>query len=174
MLSHLKHFSLVFVLAISLAACASNDAAKGGKAGSDYGDGATADGGNLYSGDVSDIPAGTQEDLVANVGDRVFFDTDSSRLDSNAQETLARQAEWLAANPTVTVTIEGHCDERGTREYNLALGDRRATAVRHYLISLGVEPNRISTISYGKERPVALGSNEVAWSKNRRSVTTVN
>ncbi len=119
------------------------------------------------------IKAGTQEDLVVNVGDRVFFAFDKYDLDSIARGTLGKQAAWMKANPSVTVTIEGHCDERGTREYNLALGERRANAVKDYLTALGVNPNRLKTISFGKERPVALGSNEAAWSQNRRGVTTV-
>jgi peptidoglycan-associated lipoprotein len=117
---------------------------------------------------------GTQEDLVVNVGDRVFFDFDKAVLKPEAQRTLKRQAEWLKQYPDVTITIEGHADERGTREYNLALGERRATAAKNYLIALGVSPGRISTISYGKERPAALGHNEAAWAQNRRAVTVVN
>lgn len=127
----------------------------------------------IYSRGISEVVPGSQEDLVANVGDRVFFDYNSAALDENAQKTLARQAEWLAANPYAVVTIEGHCDERGTREYNLALGERRASAAKNYLLSLGVDRSRVSTISYGKERPEELGSNEEAWAKNRRSVTVV-
>jgi len=117
---------------------------------------------------------GTQEDLVLNVGDRVFFDFDKAILKPQAQRTLERQAAWLKKYPSVTVTVEGHADERGTREYNLALGERRATAAKNFLVALGIDPNRIATISYGKERPVALGHNEAAWSQNRRAVTVVN
>ncbi len=117
---------------------------------------------------------GTQEDLVLNVGDRVFFDFDKAILKPQAQRTLERQAAWLKKYPNVTVTVEGHADERGTREYNLALGERRATAVKNFLVALGIDPSRISTISYGKERPVALGHNEAAWAQNRRAVTVVN
>ncbi len=117
---------------------------------------------------------GTQEDLVVNVGDRVFFDFDKAVIKAGAERTLKRQAAWLKQYPTVTVTIEGHCDERGTREYNLALGERRATAVKNYLVALGVPASRIATISYGKERPEALGHNEAAWSQNRRGVAVVN
>lgn len=117
---------------------------------------------------------GTQEDLVLNVGDRVFFDFDKSILKPQAQRTLERQAAWLKKNSSVTVTIQGNTDERGTREYNLALGERRAIAVKNFLVALGIDPNRIATISYGKERPVALGHNEAAWSQNRRAVTVVN
>ena len=117
---------------------------------------------------------GTQEDLVVNVGDRVFFDFDKYNLDSNARRTLEKQAAWLKTNANLSVTIEGHADERGTREYNLALGERRANAAKDYLVALGISPGRVKTISYGKERPVALGSNEAAWAQNRRGVTTVN
>ncbi len=119
------------------------------------------------------VTPGSQEDLTQNVGDRVFFALDSSQLSAEAQNTLERQAAWLKQYPAVNVTVEGHCDERGTREYNLALGERRATAVKKYLIGLGVAPNRISTISYGKERPAVLGSDESAWSQNRRAVTVL-
>ena len=116
---------------------------------------------------------GSVEDLVVNVGDRVFFDFDKSNVRPDAAEILNRQAAWLNKFPNHLVVIEGHCDERGTREYNLALGDRRANAVREYLISVGVSTNRIETISYGKERPAVVGSTEAAWSQNRRGVTIV-
>lgn len=117
--------------------------------------------------------AGTGEDFVVNVGDRVFFDFDKYDLKPEARATLEKQAAWLKKFPGVTVTVEGHCDERGTREYNLGLGERRANSAKNYLISLGVSPNRVKTLSYGEERPVALGSNEAAWAQNRRSVTVV-
>ena len=118
--------------------------------------------------------AGTEEDLVANVGDRVFFDFDKSDLKPEARKTIERWSSWLKQYPNVTVTIEGHCDERGTREYNLALGERRANAAKNYLTSLGVDAKRVSTISYGKERPLVLGSNEAAWAQNRVDVMVVN
>lgn len=118
--------------------------------------------------------AGSQEDLVTNVGDRVFFDLDKAVLKAEAQRTLERQAAWLKQFPNVTIMVEGHCDERGTREYNLALGERRATAVKNFLVALGIDPGRISAISYGKERPAALGQTEAAWAQNRRGVTMVN
>ena len=117
--------------------------------------------------------SGTQEDLEVNVGDRVFFGYDKSNIMSEAQTVLQRQAAWLKKYPSVRVSIEGHCDERGTREYNLALGERRANAVKDYLTALGIDRSRVKTISYGKERPVALGSNEAAWAQNRRGVTKV-
>ena len=116
---------------------------------------------------------GTQEHFVLNVGDRVFFGTDRYDLDAEARGVLRNQAAYLAENPNVSVVIEGHADERGTREYNLGLGDRRANSVRDYLLSLGVNAGRVSTISYGKERPVAVGHNEAAWAQNRRSVTVL-
>ena len=122
----------------------------------------------------SGIVSGSQEDLIVNVGDRVFFGYDSSDLDSDALELLQDQVAWLKQNSDVSVTIEGHCDERGTREYNLALGEKRAQAVKNYLIGLGINPDRVSTISYGKERPAVVGSNDGAWAQNRRSVTLVN
>ncbi|MEC9434011.1 MAG: peptidoglycan-associated lipoprotein Pal [Pseudomonadota bacterium] len=107
------------------------------------------------------------------VGDRVFFGTDMSTLDVEAQSTLRRQAEWLIANPTRTAVIEGHADERGTREYNLALGARRASAVRNFLVAEGVPAGRLSSVTYGKERPEALCSAESCWSLNRRGVTVM-
>jgi peptidoglycan-associated lipoprotein len=115
---------------------------------------------------------GSQEDFLANVAaDRIFFDTDRSNVDSADQEVLRSQAAWLLANPSVRIRVEGHCDERGTREYNLALGERRANAAKNYLSTLGVELSRISVVSYGKERPDALASDEQSWGKNRRAVT---
>jgi peptidoglycan-associated lipoprotein len=117
---------------------------------------------------------GSEQDLVTNVGDRVFFDFDKSDIKGEGRQVLQRQADWLKKYPNVTVTVEGHCDERGTREYNLALGERRATAVKKMLVALGVPANRVSTISYGKERPAVVGSNEAAWAQNRRGVTVVN
>ena len=116
---------------------------------------------------------GSQEDLVANVGDRVFFDFDRSNIRADQRATLERQAAWMGRFPQVQVMVEGHADERGTREYNLALGQRRANAARDVLVAGGVAAARISTISYGKDRPAALGSNEQAWSQNRRAVTVV-
>jgi peptidoglycan-associated lipoprotein len=118
--------------------------------------------------------AGSQADLVANVGDRIFFGFDKFDLSSDAQRTLRLQAEWLISNSGLSVRVEGHCDERGTREYNLALGERRANSIKNFLVELGVAPSRITTISFGKERPVALGSNDAAWAQNRRGVTLVN
>ncbi len=119
------------------------------------------------------VKPGSQEDLVVNVGDRVFFGFDKFSVRPDARKTLEKQAAWLKTYPKVFVVIQGHADERGTREYNLALGDRRANSVKDYLVSLGVNPSRVNTISYGKERPVATGSNEAAWTQNRRGVTKV-
>ena len=107
------------------------------------------------------------------VGDRVFFETDQHDLTSDGQYVLSKQAQWFAANPGATAVIEGHADERGTREYNLALGARRANSARAFLISQGVEASRLRAVSYGKERPVALGSTEQAWAQNRRGMTVV-
>ena len=124
------------------------------------------------SSDSATIQPGSQEDLIVNVGDRVFFNYDSSDLDSDAQELLQDQVAWIKQHGW-SVIIEGHCDERGTREYNLALGEKRAQAVKNFLIAMGVPDSRVSTVSYGKERPAVVGSNDGAWSQNRRSVTTV-
>jgi len=119
----------------------------------------------------SRIGPGSQQDLASTAGDRVFFAYDQADIASEGQQTLQRQAEWLRRYPNVSVTIEGHCDERGTREYNLALGERRANAARQYLIAQGIPAARVKTISYGKERPDPVGSDEAAWARNRRAVT---
>jgi len=117
--------------------------------------------------------AGSSADFVAKMmgADTIYFDTDKYDVDAQDQQALSRQAQWLMQYPAKRATVEGHSDERGTREYNLALGERRANAAKNYLISLGVDPSRISTISYGKERPIALGSDEQSWAQNRRAVT---
>jgi len=116
---------------------------------------------------------GSQADFVAQMSgdDTIYFDTDRYNIDAFDQAALAKQAQWLMQYPGKRVTIEGHCDERGTRDYNLALGERRANAAKNYLASLGVNSTRLTTVSYGKERPIALGSNESAWAQNRRAVT---
>jgi peptidoglycan-associated lipoprotein len=119
------------------------------------------------------IVPGSQQDLAATAGDRVFFAFDRADISGEGRQTLQRQAEWLHRFPNVAVRIEGHCDERGTREYNLALGERRANAVKNILIAEGISPARIATISYGKERPIVVGSNEEAWAQNRVAITTV-
>ena len=122
---------------------------------------------------VSGPAAGSQADFVASLmgQDTIYFDTDRYNVDSTDAAALTAQAQWLLKYPAKRATLEGHADERGTREYNLALGERRATAAKNYLVSLGVDAARLSTISYGKERPVALGSDEASWAKNRRAVT---
>ena len=117
---------------------------------------------------------GSQQDFIVNVGDRVFFDTDSSELSEQARATLDKQAQWLNQYGRYAFTIEGHADERGTREYNIALGARRAQTVREYLVSRGVAGQRMHTISYGKERPVAVCNDISCWSQNRRVVTVLN
>ena len=120
------------------------------------------------------VVPGSQQDFIANISsDRIFFDFDQYNVDAQDQATLQSQAQWLARNPAVRVTLEGHADERGTRDYNIALGERRANAAKNYLATLGVDPSRIQVMSYGKERPAALGSNEEAWAQNRRAVTVV-
>lgn len=128
----------------------------------------------VYTPPVSSIVPGSRAEFLQEAGsDTVLFDTDKYDLDAEATATLARQAEWLNKYPNVNATIEGHCDERGTREYNLALGDRRANAAKNFLVSRGVDASRLSTISYGKERPLAMGSDEASWAQNRRAVTVV-
>lgn len=137
--------------------------------GSGYGSG-----GNSGAGVVDSIVPGSQQDFLRSVmGDRIFFGFDQFNIDAEDQATLRSQAAWLQRHPAVRVLIEGHADERGTRDYNLALGERRANAAKNFLASLGIDPARIETISYGKERPDALGSNEEAWARNRRAVTIV-
>jgi peptidoglycan-associated lipoprotein len=123
-------------------------------------------------GDAGAPVPGSQADFLSRVSsDRIFFGTDRSDIDAEDQSILSSQAQWLQRYPSVRVTIEGHCDERGTRDYNIALGARRANAAKNYLASLGVNPARISTVSYGKERPEAVGSDEASWARNRRAVT---
>lgn len=116
---------------------------------------------------------GSEADLVANVGDRVFYAFNQSTLTAQARATLDRQVAWLDKYPAVKILLAGNCDDRGTEEYNLALGQRRANAARDYLVARGVSPARIGTISYGKDRPVALGDNEQAWAQNRNAITAV-
>ena len=129
--------------------------------------GSSSDSATTYSYDTDPKTA------LIKVGDRVLFGYDSSELDDDDTSVLDNQAKFLNQNPSLKVTIEGHCDERGTREYNLALGEKRASAVKDYLISVGINSERVSVVSYGKERPQVLGSNKAAWSMNRRSVTTI-
>jgi peptidoglycan-associated lipoprotein len=161
---NLRPLSLIAGLLL-LAACSSTPPATNNAGGQNGGAGQSTS---------STIVPGSSQDFVQNVGDRVFFDTDKSSIKAEGQETLQRQAQWLAKYPNVTITVEGHCDDRGTREFNLALGERRAQAVRNALVSLGVQANRVKTISYGKERPAVVGDNEAAWAQNRRGVTVIN
>ena len=153
--------------ALLLAACASDEPAATGDAGAS---GGTTDTGTTQGA----VTPGSPEDFQQNVGDRVFFDTDRYDLSGDAQSQLQKQAAWLQQYPAVTVTVEGHADERGTREYNIALGARRAQSVRSYLASRGIDPSRMRTISYGKERPVAVCNDISCWSQNRRAVTVLN
>ena len=127
--------------------------------------------GGLFGG--SECDSREARDFMANAKARVFFAFDSSALSDNAVEVLQTQVKWLKKHENVNVVVQGCCDERGTREYNLALGERRANAVKQYLVSQGIEESRISTISYGKERPAVLGNNEAAWAQNRRAITVV-
>ena len=151
-----RNIFLVLLLSLVLSACATQQ--KTAKIDSQLQ-------GDVYTG------TDTVKYLADGVPDRVFFATNESVLTTASRDTLRKQAAWLRKNPEVTVVLEGHCDERGTREYNLALGERRANAAKDYLMTYGVSANRISVISYGKERPVDSGSNPLSWSKNRRSVT---
>ncbi|CAK0749456.1 Peptidoglycan-associated lipoprotein [Azospirillaceae bacterium] len=156
---YLKLLSMLFAVVL-VSACADDPTSSNKN---------TGGGGGL----TSSIRPGSQEDLAANVGDRVFFEFDRSDLSAEARATLDRQAAWLKNYGSVSFTVEGHCDERGTREYNIGLGNRRAAAVRNYLVARGVSGNRLKTISYGKERPAVLGSGESAWAQNRRGVSVV-
>ena len=153
----------MFAAALLLTACSSSE-----EAATTDTSGSSTDG----SGTAMAAP-GSIEDFQINVGDRVFFDYDSYEVRADAQDTLQKQAAWLQQYPTYTITVEGHCDERGTREYNLALGERRANSVKNYLVALGIDANRVQTVSYGKERPEIEGSDETAWAQNRRGVTVL-
>ena len=164
------------LLVFFLAACSSTpkDTADSSGSGSTSSSSDVSSSAETESTDSASIEPGSQEDLIVNVGDRVFFNYDSAELDTDAQELLQDQVAWLKQYSNVSVIIEGHCDERGTREYNLALGEKRAQSVKNYLINLGISADRVSTISYGKESPAVVGSNDGAWAQNRRSVTIVN
>ena len=169
---------LSIILAVFISACTTTKTDTGDATGSgdttESGDAAILEDLNNTTLGGPETEPGSQEDLIVNVGDRVFFGYNSSELDADAQQLLQDQAAWLKQYSEKSVTIEGHCDERGTREYNLALGEQRAQAVKNWLVLLGIDSSRLSTISYGKERPAVIGSNDGAWSQNRRSVTTVN
>ncbi len=169
----LKLISL-FAATLLLTACGSTAEESADTTGGGSSTSTTSSTGGTTSQALPGPEAGSQEDLVVNVGDRVLFGYDRSDLNPSARATVEALAVWLKSFPSVTMSIEGHADERGTREYNLALGERRANSVQDYLIALGVNPNRISTISFGKERPVVLGSNEDSWAQNRRAAFDVN
>ncbi|MBV6633424.1 MAG: peptidoglycan-associated lipoprotein Pal [Alphaproteobacteria bacterium] len=156
----------LFAALLLVAACATDPEINT----ADSGDGAS----NAGAAGAANAPApGSEEQFVVTVGDRIFFETDQSTLTAEARSTLNGQARWLNEYGSFTVLVEGHADERGTREYNLALGERRANSVRNYLIAQGVEANRIQTVSFGKERPEVVGSNPSAWAQNRRGVTVL-
>lgn len=178
----LLRFLTIALLTVSLSACSSTDdeaatdpSLMGGTESMSQGplEGTEVYDGNQMGGAAGQGLPGSQEDLATNVGDRVFFGYDRYDLAPEAQTTLDGQATWLAKYPSVNITIEGHSDERGTREYNIALGERRANAVKSYLIGRGVAANRINTISYGKEQPAVVGNNPGSWAQNRRGVTRV-
>ena len=133
-----------------------------------------SDSSSASAGAGSSTSTRTPAEKLTAIGNTVYFAFDSAALDPRAQQTLSRQAAFLKVNPSIKITIEGHCDERGTREYNLALGERRASASRDFLLAQGVDAARVRIVSYGKERPVVEGSNEAAWAKNRRSATIIN
>ena len=156
---------MLIVAGFFLASCAATKTEEGGNV-----DAASTSASSSSGGEIN---AGTQEDLIVNVGDRVFFEFDSSELTVDAQATLDAQAAWLMQYPDTNITVEGHADERGTREYNLALGDKRAFSVYSYLAQAGIDTNRMEYVSWGKERPEVIGSDETAYSQNRRGVTIV-
>ncbi len=159
---NIKAAALALSLLPALGACANKTA-----------DASAATGSGSSASSSQGAASGSQDDLANNVGDKVFYDTDSSSLSSDARATLDRQAAWLGRNPQVQVQMGGNCDERGTTEYNLALGQRRANAARDYLVARGVSSARVASISYGKERPVAVGSDEAAYAQNRNATTSV-
>jgi len=168
----LKFFTLI-AAAIVLAACAS----KPEESTATSSKGAAVDSGSGIGVSTTALPTqdpSSQKWLDVNVGDRVFFDYDKSDLTSEARDTVVKVATWMQSYPDVTLTLEGHADERGTREYNLALGERRANSVRRYMEALGVDGSRLSVISYGYDQPAVLGSNELTWTKNRRAAFVVN
>jgi len=167
----MKPHPIAAVALVALIAACSDPASEGPDPSASAGADSAATDPAAGTGGIGDIDS--VEYFEAVVGDRVFFATDQFALDAEAQDILSRQAEWLRRNGATTVRIEGHADERGTREYNLALGARRANAARSYLIAQGVDAGQIRSVSYGKERPVALCSEERCWSQNRRAVTVI-
>jgi peptidoglycan-associated lipoprotein len=174
----MKHWTLACLLgAALLAGCSSSDKSKdaNGSGGTTSGTGSEAGGpgGAGGAGGAGHAAPGTQEDLVQSAGVRVFFDTDRNSLTSQATATLDRQSSWLQQYPQVNVWVAGNCDERGTEEYNLALGQRRANTDRDYLVAHGINRGRIETISYGKSRPIDPGSTTEAWAQDRNAITSV-
>lgn len=171
----LARYLMIFAVMFTVSACSSDDDAAMEEQATLGSESTTGTANDIYGDGGQDQGAapGTQADFVVNVGDRVFFGYDQYDLSQEARDTLGRQANWLAQYANLRITVEGHADERGTREYNLALGERRANAVKNYLIALGVDAGRVTTVSYGKERPAVPGSNDTAWSQNRRGVTVV-
>lgn len=171
----MKHWTLACLLSMTLlGACSSSDDSKNanGAGGTTMGSGYGA-GGAGGAGGANRAAPGSQEDLVQSSGDRIFFDTDRNSLNQQATATLDRQASWLQQYPQVNVWVAGNCDERGTEEYNLALGQRRANADRDYLVAHGINRGRIETISYGKSRPIDAASTPEAWAQNRNAITSV-
>ncbi|WP_102957591.1 peptidoglycan-associated lipoprotein Pal [Mangrovicella endophytica] len=166
-----SRIALALVAALAVSACANKNKNGLPDNASELGLGGAGGAGGYGRGNAA---PGTAQDFTVNVGDRIFFDTDSSSIRADAQQTLTRQAQWLNQYPNYSITVEGHADERGTREYNIALGARRAAATRDYLAQQGVPSNRMRTISYGKERPVAVCDDISCWSQNRRAVTVLN
>jgi peptidoglycan-associated lipoprotein len=170
----LARFLMIAAVMFVVSACSSTDEdaaleQQGGLTGQEQ----MAQGGPLSDVYGTQVAGGTQEDLAQNVGDRVFFGYDRYDLSDEARTILEKQATWLKQYTNLSITVEGHADERGTREYNLALGERRANSVKNFLVALGVDASRVNTISYGKERPAVVGSDEAAWAQNRRGVTVV-
>jgi peptidoglycan-associated lipoprotein len=162
----MKHWTLACLAGVALLAACSSDSGSGSAKTSTTGSG----GGVAGAGRAA---PGSEEDLVQTAGDRIFFDTDSSKVNAQAQATLDRQAGWLQQYRQVNVWVAGNCDERGTEEYNLALGQRRASADRDYLVAHGIDQGRIETISYGKSRPIDPGSTPEAWAQDRNAITSV-
>mgnify|MGYP005687985963 CR=1 FL=1 len=160
------------VVGSSSAVSTGSDAAA--SASSNISDSSTSASSGASGSTLADSDMQTPDEMLAKVGSTVYFGYDESTLSAEAQATLDRQAAFLKANPTIRIVIEGHCDERGTREYNLALGDRRASAARDYLVAKGVNASRLTTISYGKERPAVGGSNDTSYALNRRSMSKIN
>jgi peptidoglycan-associated lipoprotein len=160
----LKKFLVLIFVMVLVSACASKFGAKKG------GDYDVID--NEQQADKVNKKTSESVDEVS-VPDRVYFDFDKYNISTKSASDLDLQVQWLKSDPTINIMVEGHCDERGTREYNLALGERRATAVKNYLVKQGIKTNRIKTVSYGKERPIFVGAGEAVWAKNRVSVTVV-